>query len=409
MLGGELYRNGAGSVFRSVFYGDHLEPVERRATFFWLGQRGQDGLHGRTQVLLFLVGRKDHRKTRHNDRSYATDHCAPTHPISTRHVRERIYDWDMSDRPSRILLPRRWPIMSRLSRPIVIMVALTFGMGACSSNPQNQVDPNKTPPPVVATAAATAGAAAPNGSAGISTTTSPAPASTFASRLIETPSELINATRAHSLPADATVTPSEFSIVATATVPRIEIYATATDTVAKATLSNPLPDGHTPLTLLVDAQTSKRAKVLLPVPPNGSTGWVDLSQLQTARNDYRIEVSLAKHELVVRHGGDVIMTEQVGVGATATPTPKGRFYVKALLKPPNQNTVYGHYAYPLSGQSETLKEWQGGEPTLGLHGTNDPGASLGKDVSHGCIRMSNDAIDTLAKILPLGTPLVVAA
>lgn len=289
------------------------------------------------------------------------------------------------------------------------MGAITFGLAACSSNPQNQVDPNKTPPAVVATAAATAGAAGPNGSVDISAPTSGATASTFASRLIETPSGLINATREHSLPADATITPSGFSIVATATVPRVEIYATATDTVAKATLSNPLPDGHTPLTLLVDAQTSKRAKVLLPVPPNGSTGWVDLSQLQTARNDYRIEVSLTKHQLVVHHGGDVIMTEQVGVGATATPTPQGRFYLKALLKPPNQNTVYGHYAYPLSGQSETLKEWQGGEPTLGLHGTNDPAASLGKDVSHGCIRMSNDAIDTLAKILPLGTPLVVTA
>ena len=160
--------------------------------------------------------------------------------------------------------------------------------------------------------------------------------------------------------------------------------------------------------LLVDAQTPRRAKVLLPIPPNGSTGWVDLGQVQTLRNDYRIDVSLSRHELVVHHGGDVIMTEQVGVGTIDTPTPKGRFYLKALLKPPNQNTIYGHYAYPLSGQSETLTEWQGGEPTLGLHGTNDPSGSLGKDVSHGCIRMRNDAIDVLAKILPLGTPLIVS-
>ena len=294
----------------------------------------------------------------------------------------------------------------------------------CSSNPQTLIDSkatlvsldsNPVPQSVVATARES-GPPTPNGSVGGSATSRPTgaapagqgPPSTFASQLIETPPDLLSVSTPEKLPADATTTPADFSIVATANVPRVDVYATSTDRAVMTTLRNPLPDGRTPLTLLVDAQTPTRAKVLLPVPPNGSTGWVDLSQLQTARNDYRIEVSLAKHQLVVRHGADAIMTESVGVGKAETPTPLGRFYVKALLKPPNQNTVYGHYAYPLSGQSETLKEWQGGEPTLGLHGTNDPAGSIGKDVSHGCIRMRNEAIDTLAKILPLGTPLIVS-
>jgi lipoprotein-anchoring transpeptidase ErfK/SrfK len=40
---------------------------------------------------------------------------------------------------------------------------------------------------------------------------------------------------------------------------------------------------------------------------------------------------------------------------------------------------------------------------IGIHGTNDP-SGLGKDVSHGCIRMSNTGINKLARILPLGVP-----
>ena len=47
-----------------------------------------------------------------------------------------------------------------------------------------------------------------------------------------------------------------------------------------------------------------------------------------------------------------------------------------------------------------------GDGLVGLHGTNAPG-SIGRAVSHGCIRMSNSGITKLAGILPLGTPLFV--
>ena len=40
---------------------------------------------------------------------------------------------------------------------------------------------------------------------------------------------------------------------------------------------------------------------------------------------------------------------------------------------------------------------------MGIHGTDDP-SSLGRNVSHGCVRMSNEAITRLAKALPVGVP-----
>jgi lipoprotein-anchoring transpeptidase ErfK/SrfK len=55
-----------------------------------------------------------------------------------------------------------------------------------------------------------------------------------------------------------------------------------------------------------------------------------------------------------------------------------------------------------------LNEFGGGDGQIGIHGTNDP-SSVGKDVSHGCIRMRNSAITTLAKMLPLGVPVQMVA
>jgi len=101
------------------------------------------------------------------------------------------------------------------------------------------------------------------------------------------------------------------------------------------------------------------------------------------------------------------MKEKVGLGTSTTPTPGGVFYTKELLKPPTANGPYGPYAYGLSGYSPVLDEFLGGNGEIGIHGTNDP-AGLGKDVSHGCIRISNEAITKLATMLPLGVPVQIA-
>jgi len=69
---------------------------------------------------------------------------------------------------------------------------------------------------------------------------------------------------------------------------------------------------------------------------------------------------------------------------------------------------YGPYAYGLSGFSNVLDEFKGGDGVIGIHGTNEPGA-IGTDVSHGCIRLRNEAILELVPVLPLGTPVHITA
>jgi lipoprotein-anchoring transpeptidase ErfK/SrfK len=85
------------------------------------------------------------------------------------------------------------------------------------------------------------------------------------------------------------------------------------------------------------------------------------------------------------------------------PTPIGVYYLAELLKQPDPWGAYGPYAFGLSAHSNVLYNFGGGAGEIGIHGTNEPGA-LGRDVSHGCIRISNAGITKLARMLPLGTP-----
>ena len=62
-------------------------------------------------------------------------------------------------------------------------------------------------------------------------------------------------------------------------------------------------------------------------------------------------------------------------------------------------------AFLTSARSPVLTDWPGGG-FVGVHGTNQPGILPGR-VSHGCIRMRNDAILQLARLMKVGTPLTI--
>lgn len=199
----------------------------------------------------------------------------------------------------------------------------------------------------------------------------------------------------------------EHSIVATAIVDRVEAHRSpATDTEVVAALTNPTENGA-PLVFQVLSERQGWVEVLLPIRPNGSRGWLPRSSVELATNPYRIEIDVDTHRLTLWDGGKVRMQAPVAIGTGATPTPIGDFYLTELLQPPDPTGPYGTYAYGLSGYSETLHSFNGGDGVIGLHGTNDP-ASLGTDVSHGCVRLANETIAELVRILPLGTPVSIS-
>lgn len=195
--------------------------------------------------------------------------------------------------------------------------------------------------------------------------------------------------------------PSTLSVVATAIGSSVAVYEEPNGAV-KTTLPNPNENGA-PLTFLQREDGAEWIKVLLPVRPNGAQGWVKRDAVRLTSHHFKIRVELAAHRLVVTEGEKVILDTPVGVGTKDTPTPGGLFYTKELLQPPDPNGAYGHFTYGLSGFSNVIFNFQGVDGIIGIHGTNDP-SSIGKDVSHGCLRISNEAISMLAAKLPLGVP-----
>ncbi|MCU1431627.1 MAG: ErfK/YbiS/YcfS/YnhG [Actinotalea sp.] len=217
----------------------------------------------------------------------------------------------------------------------------------------------------------------------------------------------------------ATPTPTEdpalawTSSIATALADAIEVFpgagAAAADRTVTAEEVVSLP-GEIPLTFLVIETQGDWVHVHLPVRPNGSTGWVRAADVTLSSTDMSIEVRLTEHRLLLHKAGEVVLDVPVGVGRDEVPTPGGVYYVKELLQPPDAGSVYGAFAYGLSGYSPVLESFAGGQGVIGLHGTNEP-ASVGTDASHGCIRMYNEDVTRLVEEfgIPLGTPVEIVA
>ncbi|GGL07533.1 lipoprotein-anchoring transpeptidase ErfK/SrfK [Curtobacterium luteum] len=166
------------------------------------------------------------------------------------------------------------------------------------------------------------------------------------------------------------------------------------------TLQNPQPSGA-PLVFRVVQRSGQWLEVLLPVRPNGSTGWIRSSSVSLSTDPYAVVVTVATHTLDLYNHGRLIDTYRVATGTGGTPTPRGRFALTELLQP--SNSGYGPYAYGTTAFSDVLNSFGGGPGQIGLHGTDDT-SSIGRDGSHGCVRMRNADITALARLLPLGTP-----
>lgn len=154
-----------------------------------------------------------------------------------------------------------------------------------------------------------------------------------------------------------------------------------------------------------DSQGRLWYQIRLPIRPNGSTGWVKAEDLTVAPVMYSMSIDLSEHQLDLYEAGQLKKSYPVGVGTVDNPTPPGEYYITIKMKPTTPNSVYGVLAMGVSGFSEKLATWpEGGQ--IGIHGTNDP-STVGKDVSHGCIRLQNEDILDLSQYVAYGTPVSV--
>lgn len=114
----------------------------------------------------------------------------------------------------------------------------------------------------------------------------------------------------------------------------------------------------------------------------------------------RIVISLAQKQLTVFEGESTLKTYQVAVGKPSTPSPVGRYTVVNRI---NHPTWYAHGDPVAPGPNNPLgTRWIGlSKSGYGIHGTNEP-KSIGKSVSHGCIRMRNADVEELFGLVEPG-------
>jgi lipoprotein-anchoring transpeptidase ErfK/SrfK len=146
--------------------------------------------------------------------------------------------------------------------------------------------------------------------------------------------------------------------------------------------------------------------VRLPVLPNDRTGWVPREALGgygTVRTRLVIDLDGLRATLV--RDRRPIFQAPIGVGEAAWPTPTGEFYIRNRLTN-YDNPFYGPLAFGTSARSAVLTDWPDGG-FVGIHGTNQPELLPGR-VSHGCIRMRNEDILELGRLMPIGTPVTVS-
>lgn len=206
-----------------------------------------------------------------------------------------------------------------------------------------------------------------------------------------------------------TTTPDPDTTVAQANGDSIDVFASAISITPsdEITAEDATAAPDIPLVFLVRRAQGDRLEVYLPTPPIGSTGWVRADDVTVSKVTFRIEVSLGEHRLRVFDDDVEVLDEPVSIGRADRPDP-GRYYIKELLQPSDEDGPYGAYAYGFGGFTTSPDSFADGRGIVGIHGTDDPEA-LGTNVATGCIGLENSVIERLVDDLglPLGTPVQV--
>lgn len=197
--------------------------------------------------------------------------------------------------------------------------------------------------------------------------------------------------------------------VATAAVGTVSVYSQPLMSPAPAfaewTFGSSTQFGS-PTVFLVTGTAGEWLRVQLPMKPNMVEGWVHNSEVSLAPNRHRIVVDLANRSVTLYDGSSAVAESVAVIGKPGTPTPTGTYYVTDLLRLDDPSTAYGPYVLATSARSDAFDFFNGGEPIVALHGTNQP-SLLGSAASNGCVRLPNEVATQLASLTPLGTPVFI--
>lgn len=153
------------------------------------------------------------------------------------------------------------------------------------------------------------------------------------------------------------------------------------------TLNQIARDYRIPISELISANPSINPNILYVGQRINIPGFPDPNS-----NPYRIDISVNGRILQLYKNNVLQKTYPIAVGRMLFETPIGNYII--VNKEPNPGGPFGAMWMSLSKEH------------YGIHGTNDP-SSIGKAVSRGCVRMYNQDVLDLARIVPNGTPVTI--
>ena len=159
---------------------------------------------------------------------------------------------------------------------------------------------------------------------------------------------------------------------------------------------------------VVDQPSDDWIEVMLPIRPNGSTGFVRTADVEMYAVGGKILIDLSDRQLTYILDGNEIISTTIAIGSSDNPTPTGTFFVTDNVTLANPDSPWGPYALGLSARSETIFEYNGGDGIIGIHGTSNA-SSIGDAASLGCVRLPNELITLLHGMVPIGTPVEIRA
>jgi lipoprotein-anchoring transpeptidase ErfK/SrfK len=138
---------------------------------------------------------------------------------------------------------------------------------------------------------------------------------------------------------------------------------------------------------------------------------------KAAASKISLEVSVKDEMLKVMDAGKIVAAFPVTVGSQQTASPIGKWTVKAIAKWPNfrydlamlnkgERSSHFHLLPPGPNNPVGVVWIALNKKGIGIHGTEDPD-SIGRNASHGCIRLANWDIVRLAEMVGQGTPVTV--
>lgn len=162
-----------------------------------------------------------------------------------------------------------------------------------------------------------------------------------------------------------------------------------------------------PLVFLVLENHGEWLEVMVPTRPNQQVGWIKASDVELSTIRWHAQINVTNNTLKIWEGDQLVVDTGIVDGRETSPTPIGRFYFSEKIeKWPSSD--YGSWVFSTNGYSDTLETFNDGLPVFAVHGTPYDD-QIGSDISNGCVRVPNRAIELMAEKVPMGTPVEVVA